>query len=553
MVPPRTPSFGSRAASLVRSGGSAVSPPRATSQLSIRASPVTFENPVLAGMYPDPTVCRVGGDFYLACSSFEYFPGVPIFHSRDLVSWRQLGHVLTRPSQLDLTSAPSSGGIYAPTLRHHDGRFYLVTTLVGRGNFVVTAEDPGGPWSDPQWLDEEGFDPSLAFLDGHVYYTRAGAGPDDDHPFVHQAEPTVTDEGVVLREEARPIWEGTGGVWTEGPHLYRRGRWWYLVAAEGGTSYDHSVVVARSDRPGGRFEPSPHGPVVTHRDRPDHPIQAVGHADLVDLADGSTWAVLLGIRPADGRHHHLGRETFLAPVEWGDDGWPRMQPLELSMPAPPLPRDSPSGTVPDDFAGPDLSPSWVFVRNPPDGAWSFRERPGCLRLWGRSGSLRDVAPLALVCRRQQQFDVAVRTRLEFAPGVPNEEAGLCVRANEAFHAALLVGLGGRGRELRLVHTEAGRTRTLGRVPLDDGPVTLALEASAAEYRFLGGTGESLGELGRVPTRAFSAETILSATGRHHFTGAMIGLLATGNGLGSSAPADFHGFQSAERGAPYRQA
>jgi xylan 1,4-beta-xylosidase len=503
-------------------------------------------------MYPDPTVCRVGRDFYLASSSFEYFPGVPIFHSRDLVTWRQLGHVLARPSQLDLTSAPSSGGIYAPTLRHHDGRFYLVTTLVGRGNFVVTADDPSGPWSDPQWLDDEGFDPSLAFLDGRLYYTRAGPGADDDHPFVHQTELAVTSDGVALAQEPRAIWQGTGGVWTEGPHLYRRRGTYYLVAAEGGTSYDHSVVVARSERPDGPFEASPHGEVVTHRDQPDHPIQAVGHADLVDLADGSTWAVLLGIRPAEVRHHHLGRETFLAPVEWGDDGWPRIPTIELTMPGPPLQRDSPSGTVPEEFAGPELSPSWVFVRNPPKGSWSLRERPGCLRLWGRPGSLRDVAPLALVCRRQQQFDVAVRTRLEFAPGALNEEAGLCVRANEAFHAALLVGLGKRGRELRLVHTEAGRTRAIGRAPLDEGAVTLALEASASAYRFLGGTGESLHELGRVPTRAFSAETIFGATGRHHFTGAMIGLLATGNGLRSTMPADFHWFQSAQRTAPYRQ-
>ena len=517
-----------------------------------KADAATFANPILPGMHPDPTVCRVGGDFYLACSSFEYFPGVPIFHSRDLVTWRQLGHVLTRPSQLDLTSAPSSGGIYAPTLRHHHGRFYLVTTLVGRGNLLVTADDPGGRWSDPHWLDDEGFDPSLAFLDGRVYYTRAGPGADDDHPFVYQAELAVTDDGIEFAPATRSIWQGTGGVWTEGPHLYRRGDRYYLLAAEGGTSYEHSVVVARSERPDGPFEPSPHGPVVTHCDRSDHPIQAVGHAELVELADGSTWAVLLGIRTAGRRHHHLGRETFLAPVEWGSDGWPRMSPVELSMEAPSLPRAprAPNGDG-DEFSGPNLAPSWVFVRNPPEGAWSLRERPGCLRLWGCPGSLRDVAPVALICRRQEQFDVAVRTLLDFAPRSPNEEAGLCIRANEAFHAALLVGLGSRGCELRLVQTEAGRTRTLTRTKLDHGPVTLVLEVTAAEYRFLGGTGETLLEVGRMPTRAFSAETILGASGRHHFTGAMIGLLATGNGLRSTVPADFHWFQSAARTAPSR--
>jgi alpha-N-arabinofuranosidase len=503
-----------------------------------------FENPVLPGMHPDPTVCRVGGDFYLACSSFEHFPGVPLFHSRDLVAWRPIGHALTRAGQLDLTGAPSSGGIYAPTLRHHDGRFYLVTTLVGRGNFVVIADDPRGPWSDPHWLDDEGFDPSLAFLDERVHYTRTGPGADEDHPFVYQSELVLSDAGPAIAETPRAIWRGTGGVWSEGPHLYRRGRWFYLVTAEGGTSYGHSVVVARSTGPDGPFEASPHGPLVTHRDRPRHPIQAVGHADLVELSDGSIWAVLLGIRPTDGRHHHLGRETFLAPVEWGDDGWPRMPALELSVARPSLPSDS-ADTVPmsdpDDFRSPALGPSWMFVRNPPEDAWSLDERPGCLRLWGCPATLGDVAPLALVCRRQQHFGLAVRTLLDFTPDRPNEQAGLCVRATEAFHAVLLVGSGRRGRELTLVHTTGGRSRTLGRVDLEEGPVTLVLEATPRAYRFLGGTGGRLDDLGSVPTRSFSAETILERSGRHHFTGATIGLLATGNGSRSTVPADFQRF------------
>jgi alpha-N-arabinofuranosidase len=492
-------------------------------------------------MHPDPTVCRVGRDFYLACSSFEYFPGIPIFHSRDLVSWRQLGHVLARPSQLDLTGVPSSGGIYAPTLRHHDGRFHLVTTLVGRGNFIVTAENPEGPWSDPHWLDDEGFDPSLTFLDGRVHYTRAGPGSDEDHPFVLQAELALSDDGIRISREPRVIWQGTGGVWPEGPHLYRRGRWYYLVTAEGGTSYGHSVVVARSSRPDGPFVASPHGPLVTHRDRPCDPIQAVGHADLVELLDGSTWAVLLGIRPTGGRHHHLGRETFLAPVEWGDDGWPRMPALDLAMEGPPLPRDNVPGSDPTDFQGTALAAGWVFVRNPPDDAWSLAERPGCLRLRGCPASLGDVAPLALVCRRQQHFDVTVRAVLEFDPDRPNEQAGLCVRATEGFHAALLVGGGPDGRELTLVHAAGGRAMTLGRAELGEGPVTLALEATPATYRFFGGTGGRLVELGSLPTRSFSAETILERTGRHHFTGATIGLLATGNGSRATVPADFHRF------------
>jgi alpha-N-arabinofuranosidase len=494
-------------------------------------------------MHPDPTICRVGRDFYLACSSFEYFPGVPVFHSRDLVTWRQVGHALTRRSQLDLTGERSSGGIYAPTLRHHEGTFYLVTTHVGRGHFVVTARHPRGPWSEPFRLDSDGVDPSLAFLDDRVYYTRNGKGADGDHPFVYQSELDLSAGSPALTRRPRVIWRGTGGIWPEAPHLYRRGRWYYLLTAEGGTSYGHSVVVARSTRPYGPFGPSPHGPLLTHRTRPRHPIQATGHADLVELDDGSTWAVLLGIRPAAGRHHHLGRETFLAPVEWGADGWPRMPALELEMEAPPLRRGaSPEPGFRDEFDARALSVGWMFVRNPVRGSWSLRERPGFLRLHGLPGSLSDTGPLALVCRRQQHVDVTMRAQLELEPRHEGEEAGLCIRANEGFHAALLAGLGERGRELRLLQALNGQVRMLGRAPLTQGPVTLAVRATAREYTFSGGAGGALHRLGSVPTRDLSAETILRLSGSHHFTGATVAIFATGGGATSTVAADFGRFE-----------
>jgi alpha-N-arabinofuranosidase len=504
---------------------------------------VQFENPVLPGMHPDPSVCRVGSDFYLACSSFEYFPGVPIFHSRDLVNWRPIGHALARRSQLDLTGCASSGGIYAPTLRHHDGTFYLVTTQIGRGHLVVTARDPRGPWSEPQWLDGDGFDPSLAFLDGRVYYTRDGRGSDADHPFIYQTELVERDAGLALAGEPRVIWKGTGGVWSEGPHLYRRGDWYYLLTAEGGTSYDHSVVIARAPSADGPFTPSPHGPLLTHRDRPRHPIQATGHADFVDLDDGTTWAVLLGIRPQRGRHNHLGRETFLAPVHWGEDGWPRMPSLELRMEGPPLDRGAATnagGRVP--FESGTLPAEWAFVRNPEPGSWSLSERPGFLRLWGSSATLNDVASPALVCRPQQRFQVAASTQLSFEPRHPNEHAGLSVRANEQFHLTLFITLGKRGRELRLVRTTHGHAVTLERCKLGSGPVTLVVHASAEHYTFAGGAGGHVGELGGVRTRNLSAETILQSTGRHHFTGTTLGLFATGAGGRATVPADFHWFE-----------
>ncbi|HEX9621553.1 MAG TPA: family 43 glycosylhydrolase, partial [Polyangiaceae bacterium] len=362
----------------------------------------SFENPVIPGFHPDPSVCRVGDDFYLVTSSFEYFPGVPIFHSRDLVHFRQLGHVLTRRSQLDLTGIRSSGGIYAPTLRHHGGRFYMITTNVdGGGNFYVTAHRPEGPWSNAVWLDEDGIDPSLLFDGGDAYYTRTGPGRDFEHPRIHQAKIDVA--GGRLLGKAKPVWPGAGGTWPEAPHLYRRGEYYYLIHAEGGTGYGHSEMVVRSRAPFGPFEACPHNPIVTHRDRPRHPIQALGHADLVDLPDGTTWAVLLGIRPKRGRHHHLGRETFLAPVTWTKHGWPvigearsrsggALGPgrVELSMPAPRLrPVRFAPPPARDDFGSTELEPSWNFLRNPDARSWSLKERRGWLRLVGRAVSLDD--------------------------------------------------------------------------------------------------------------------------------------------------------------------
>jgi xylan 1,4-beta-xylosidase len=466
---------------------------------------------------------------------------VPIFHSRDLVNWRPIGHALTRKSQLDLTGTPSSGGIYAPTLRHHDGTFFLVTTHVARGHFVVTAANPRGPWSEPVWLAGDGIDPSLAFLDDCIFFTRNGRGSDADHPFIYQTELDWRREVFALMRKPRVIWKGTGGVWPEAPHLYRRADWYYLVTAEGGTSYGHSVVVARSRTPYGPFTPSPHGPLLTHRDRPRDPVQATGHADLVDLDDGSTWAVLLAIRPTAGRHHHLGRETFLAPVTWGDDGWPLMPRLEVRMTGPSLAR-SPVRTAPERVTfGPTLPRTWMFVRNPSRGRISLRERPGHLRLWGSEAGLSDMASPSLVCRRQQHFELTAQTRISFDPRRSDEQAGICVRASEQFHVALLVGRRDDGaRELRLVRTLNGRATTLGRLKLGRGDVTLEVRATPESYSFCGNVGGQLHELGHVATNALSAETILARTGRHHFTGAVLGLFATAE-RDATVPADFHWF------------
>ncbi len=494
----------------------------------------SYRNPVISGFSADPSLCRVGPDFYLVTSSFEYFPGVPIFQSRDLVHWRQIGHCLTRPSQLPLTYAKSSQGIYAPTLRHHAGVFYMVTTNVsGGGNFYVTAQDPAGPWSEPVWLHDEswGIDPSLFFDDdGKVYYTRHGGG---ERGAIFQTELDLASGA--LTGEARQIWAGTGGIWPEGPHLYRVAGRYYLLISEGGTSYGHSLTVARADSPWGPFEPCPHNPILTHRARAAHPIQATGHADLVQTENGTFWMVLLGIRPTAEKYHHLGRETFLSRVAWDSAGWPVVHAgagIELEMPSAGLPATAlpPALAARTDFDAKTLDFCWNFVRIPNHADYSLSARPGWLRLTGHDVSLDDVASPTFVARRQQHFRCTASTLLDYHGEHADGEAGLCLRANEANHYDLLVARSSNGRSVRLRARRLESSELIAEMALPDGLLVLSIEAQRDRYEFFwstpGGTRQSLGTL---PTAALSTEVVGG------FTGVFIGLYA------KAANADFDWF------------
>ncbi|MGX9885537.1 family 43 glycosylhydrolase [Streptomyces sp. NPDC002276] len=295
-------------------------------------------HPVLPGFHPDPSICRVGDDYYLVNSSFEYLPGVPVFHSRDLRHWEQIGNVLDREDQLVLPSEQGSGGIFAPTLRHHGGLFWLITTNIAdvrRGHLVVSAENPAGPWSTPVYTaGAVGIDPDLTWeVEGTCHLTWASGRP--DRPILQAVLDPSTGE---LLSEPRALWSGTGLAHPEGPHLYRRGSWWYLLIAEGGTERGHAVSVARSRSLTGPFEGAPANPVLTHRSS-SHPVQNTGHADLVELPSGEWAAVHLGVRPRGTTpgFHVNGRETFLAAVRWEDD-WPVFD---------------------DDFTAPVLHPRWI--------------------------------------------------------------------------------------------------------------------------------------------------------------------------------------------------
>jgi alpha-N-arabinofuranosidase len=496
----------------------------------------TYSNPVLPGFHADPSVVRVGGDYYLVTSSFEYFPGVPVYHSRDLVHWQQVGHALTRESQLDLAGQKASKGIFAPTIRYRDGTFYMVTTNIGKGkSFYVTTKDPAGEWSDPVWIGETGFnmDPSLFFDDdGRAYYTRHGGGRNGG---IYQSEIDVATGK--LASEPRLVWSGTGGIWPEGPHLYKVDGTYYLLISEGGTSYQHSLTVARSKSPWGPFEADPANPILTHRDHPELPLQAVGHGDLVQTQEGAWWLVLLGIRPLD-RAHHIGRETLLAPVAWDANGWPHVnadKPLALEMSGAGLPASHPWHAAPlrDDFDAPRLGLAWAHLRTPSLDTYSLSERPGVLRLKGTTATLDDVASPAFVARRQEHLRMRAATRVEFTPVAQSQLAGLVLRQDEANHYELRIA-GAGARRVELASRVAGTSRIERSAPIDAGGVTLQVEAYPDRYEFAYRVADgAMAPLGSLPTRALSSEK----TGG--FTGVFVGMYASGPA--PMPPADFDWF------------
>ncbi|MER6125621.1 glycoside hydrolase family 43 protein [Streptomyces sp. NPDC001795] len=417
----------------------------------------TYANPVIGGFHPDPSVCRVGADHYLVCSSFEYFPGVPLFHSRDLVHWRQIGNVLDRPGQLVLPDGvPASAGIYAPTIRHPDGRFYVITTEVGgRGNFIVTSERPEGPWSDPVPVGLPGIDPDLAWdEDGSCWCAVAGVQ-------VARIDPAT---GAVL-EGPLPVWSGTGLQHPEAPHLYRIGAWWYPMLAEGGTAHGHSVSIARARSPREPYEPAPANPILSHRST-DLPIQCTGHADLVSAPDGTWWMLLLGTRPRGyfPHFHVLGRETFLTPVEWVH-GWPRVGPVRERHPAPAAWHPVEPPPERDDFDTADPAQYWISPRRRPEGSWSLQERPGWLTLTATGNSL-DRAGHTFLGRRQQHPDCRVVVRMDPGSG----RGGLSVRMDEAHHYDIEVS----GGAVSVLARIGPLRQCLARQHVPPGEVTLAI-------------------------------------------------------------------------------
>ncbi len=414
----------------------------------------SYRNPILAGWYPDPSITRAGDKFYLVNSTFTYFPGIPVFESADLVHWSQVGNVIDRVGQLDFDGIGSSRGVFAPAISYHDGTFYVVTTAVDAGeNFLSTASDPGGPWSDPQWLPTvDGIDPSLFFdSDGKAYLLNNGPPPEapryDGHRAIWMQEFDLASHQpkgprkVLLNGGVDP---STNPIWIEGPHIYQRNGWYYLMCAEGGTGPNHSQVILRSRDVWGPYVPYAGNPILTQRDldprRPD-PITNAGHADLVQMADGSWWATFLASRTYGGVHYNTGRETFLLPVEWKQD-WPVILPAGKTIPyvvaGPSMMRREASQaplsgnfTWRDEFDAVSLDPAWLQLRVPKQAWADTRTQPGTLLVQPGTMDLDSQGNPSFLGRRQQHLGFEASTSLQ-TPEDDNVEAGMVAFQGEHY-------------------------------------------------------------------------------------------------------------------------
>ena len=464
-----------------------------------------YTNPILSGFHPDPSICRVGSDFYLVTSSFEYFPGLPLFHSTDLVHWEQINHILTRDSQFQLsTDAPNCLGIYAPTIRYHEGIYYCIVTNVSRskgGNFFVYTTDPYGSWSDPVLLPFDGIDPSLFFDDdGKIYYSGTDTGI-----FIAELKLSKTDSpdgsvNILCEKTGKQIypWNGTGGNNPEGPHLYKRNGMFYLLIAEGGTEYCHMATVARSTSVYGPYESCPHNPVLTNR-RTDLPIKAVGHADLVEDQHGNWWAVCLGIRPLSYPfRHNLGRETMLVPVSWKQD-WPIMGAnedghvdLEINTTLLPCTEAAfnapfisnyyiPGQSTVDYFNTALMHPSWNTIYNPDYTLYEFTDNG--LILHGNQNDLSSKNPKSILCRRQEHFEFTAQLTLCVKDLPENGEAGITIYLNNNHHYEAAMTRRSHKRCL-IVRRQIGSLKAIESITeYDNDTVILMLTGSREHYTF----------------------------------------------------------------------
>jgi xylan 1,4-beta-xylosidase len=518
-----------------------------------------FYNPILPGFFPDPSVCNKGNDYYLVTSTFSFFPGIPIFHSNDLVNWKQIGHVLDRPSQLNVIDQPVSHGIFAPAINYnpHNDTFYLTTTFVnGGGNFVVKAKDPAGPWSDPIWIPEvEGIDPSLFFDDdGRAYMVNNGdpIGKPlyQGHKAVWFQEYDVKNDKMigprtVIRNAGHNIAEKP--IWIEGPHIYKIDGFYYLMTAEGGTSINHSQVIFRSKKVNGPYETYADNPILTQRDQPadrEFPVTNAGHADLLRLENGDWYAVFLACRPYNEQNmFNIGREVFLLPVSW-KNGWPmilepgKLIPPVLKVPYGYKPVEEGQGymqngnfTWEDRFAGPELGMEYFFLRTPKEKWYRFDEKRGGLLIDARQTNLRERGQPSVIFRRQQHHEMTVETELYFVPIDSGSFAGITLFQNDAFHYSMGITLRDGKQGLVLQKAELKNEKSEKIVMAETvlcekfkGQIKLKVECKDKAYAFY----YSLGKDEWICLKDKVDIEYLSTEKAQGFIGTVVGLYASAN-------------------------
>ena len=526
-----------------------------------------IHNPVLRGFNPDPSILRVGADYYIATSTFEWYPGIQLHHSTDLVNWRLLPRPLRRPSQLDLRGVPDSCGVWAPCLSHDGRRFYLTYSLVRRygrttrygaegsslrdfSNFVISCDSIEGEWSDPVFLNSSGFDPSLFHdRDGKTYLLNLLW----DHRSGHDRF------GGILMQEYRPdlarlvgepqmIFRGTELGFTEGPHLYRRGDWCYLIVAEGGTGWNHAVTLARAKDIHGPYAPCPHGPILTSRGCSGLALQRAGHGDLVQTQDGQWLIAYLCARPEpETRRSVLGRETAIQPVEWTPDGWIRpAPPLEAAdNPVAPEARGPKPSARRYAFSDAALPPDFQWLRSPqPETLFSLTQRPGHLTLIGRE-TIGSQFEQSLVARRLTALTFEAVTRLDYDPSHFQQSAGLvCYYNASKFHYLYLSQDDEAGRHLRVMSAlpDPCRPEAHSRTyPVGAGPVELRAVCDGRRLRFgfrLAGAADWT-DLDEVFDATLLSDE-MTLPGDPGFTGAFVGM-ACQDMSGQARPAHFAWF------------
>lgn len=510
----------------------------------------TYRNPVLAGFYPDPSITRVGDTFYLVNSTFTYFPGIPVFASADLVHWRQIGHVIDRPRELNFDGKDVSRGIFAPTIRHHNNLFYVITTAVDSGgNAVFVAKNPAGPWSDPFPLPQlqGGIDPSLFFADDGKAYVVNNGPPEGGPKYEGHRAIWIQEFDPASRKLVGPRKVLVNGgvdiskkpIWIEGPHLYRHDGWYILMCAEGGTSTQHSEVVFRSKSPWGPFVPYAGNPILTQRDlqpdRPD-PVINAGHADLVEAPDGSWWAVFLASRSYEGIHYNTGRETYMLPVTW-HDGWPvilpKGQPIPYVAQAPKLSGPTSGSTsapalIPttgnfvlvDEFNSPVLNQQWLYVRTPVADWADLTQRPGWLAIHALHVGLDSLQNMSFLARRQQHQTYDASTELDIKAYPTRVSAGLAAFQNQNYWYFLGVRRHEGNLEVFLEKRAGKQTETVAATTLPGNTASIKLRISARtrDYSFYFDAGAT----GWKPLKEHEDGSILSTDVAGGFVGAMVG-------------------------------